>query len=165
MYDVPSERHVQLPLFGQSLCRPREHYIEAPEEQPRDQDKAQHHEGRHSGFLATRPDNFAQLDPRQRDELLEIGAVLRERNDDGAEREAGNHRQPTQPYRLVAEQVEAGDARNHEKDRDYELHGIRRAAVLSFNVFCHINRWQARRESNPQPAVLETAALPIELLA
>ncbi len=25
--------------------------------------------------------------------------------------------------------------------------------------------WQARRESNPQPAVLETAALPIELLA
>src|SRR5262245_26941104 len=27
------------------------------------------------------------------------------------------------------------------------------------------NRWQARRESNPQPAVLETAALPIELLA
>src|SRR5512137_2635309 len=26
-------------------------------------------------------------------------------------------------------------------------------------------KWQARRESNPQPAVLETAALPIELLA
>ena len=25
--------------------------------------------------------------------------------------------------------------------------------------------WQARRASNPQPAVLETAALPIELLA
>jgi hypothetical protein len=25
--------------------------------------------------------------------------------------------------------------------------------------------WQARQESNPQPAVLETAALPIELLA
>jgi hypothetical protein len=24
--------------------------------------------------------------------------------------------------------------------------------------------WQGRRESNPQPAVLETAALPIELL-
>ena len=26
-------------------------------------------------------------------------------------------------------------------------------------------KWQARRESNPQPAVLETAALPIEPLA
>ncbi len=25
--------------------------------------------------------------------------------------------------------------------------------------------WQARRDSNPQPAVLETAALPLELLA
>jgi hypothetical protein len=29
----------------------------------------------------------------------------------------------------------------------------------------HFLAWQARRESNPQPAVLETAALPIELLA
>src|SRR5690554_3090073 len=28
-----------------------------------------------------------------------------------------------------------------------------------------LEKWQARRESNPQPAVLETAALPIELLA
>ncbi len=28
----------------------------------------------------------------------------------------------------------------------------------------HSCYWQARRESNPQPAVLETAALPIELL-
>jgi hypothetical protein len=28
-----------------------------------------------------------------------------------------------------------------------------------------LRKWQARRESNPQPAVLETAALPIELLA
>ena len=28
-----------------------------------------------------------------------------------------------------------------------------------------ILRWQARRESNPQPADLESAALPIELLA
>src|SRR6478752_3765048 len=27
------------------------------------------------------------------------------------------------------------------------------------------NQWHARRDSNPQPAVLETAALPIELLA
>src|SRR5687767_12350426 len=33
--------------------------------------------------------------------------------------------------------------------------------VVRFFLFL----WQARRESNPQPAVLETAALPIELLA
>ena len=32
------------------------------------------------------------------------------------------------------------------------------------NYLCLV-KWQARRESNPQPAVLETAALPIELLA
>src|SRR5690349_3301643 len=29
----------------------------------------------------------------------------------------------------------------------------------------HSLKWHARRDSNPQPAVLETAALPIELLA
>jgi hypothetical protein len=28
-----------------------------------------------------------------------------------------------------------------------------------------MNQWQARRASNPQPSVLETDALPIELLA
>src|SRR5678815_3520904 len=39
------------------------------------------------------------------------------------------------------------------------------AAVVCFASSFMFNRWQARRESNPQPAVLETAALPIELLA
>src|SRR5262245_30610455 len=41
------------------------------------------------------------------------------------------------------------------------------AAVASGTLISSVmrNRWQARRESNPQPAVLETAALPIELLA
>ena len=37
--------------------------------------------------------------------------------------------------------------------------------VSSTHVFLPAFKWQARRESNPQPAVLETAALPIELLA
>ena len=32
-------------------------------------------------------------------------------------------------------------------------------------MYPDVEKWQARRESNPQPAVLETAALPIELLA
>src|SRR6185295_671702 len=39
------------------------------------------------------------------------------------------------------------------------------AAVVCFASSFMFYRWQARRESNPQPAVLETAALPIELLA
>src|SRR5258708_5582166 len=37
--------------------------------------------------------------------------------------------------------------------------------VISRPVYLGSSKWQARRESNPQPAVLETAALPIELLA
>jgi hypothetical protein len=38
-------------------------------------------------------------------------------------------------------------------------------AVCCLTSSFMFHRWQARRESNPQPAVLETAALPIELLA
>ena len=37
--------------------------------------------------------------------------------------------------------------------------------ILPIVIKSHFLTWQARRESNPQPAVLETAALPIELLA
>ena len=33
------------------------------------------------------------------------------------------------------------------------------------NGFVILEKWQARRESNPQPTVLETATLPIELHA
>jgi hypothetical protein len=41
-----------------------------------------------------------------------------------------------------------------------------KAEVLPLNYArkTAIFSWQARRESNPQPTVLETAALPIELL-
>src|SRR5581483_6836077 len=38
------------------------------------------------------------------------------------------------------------------------------AAPTAKTPRANLPKWQARRESNPQPAVLETAALPIELL-
>ena len=42
----------------------------------------------------------------------------------------------------------------------------RTGALIRCLLSLYIDRgWQARRDSNPQPAVLETAALPIELLA
>ena len=37
--------------------------------------------------------------------------------------------------------------------------------LVSHLHFITSEKWQARRDSNPQPAVLETAALPVELLA
>ena len=40
-----------------------------------------------------------------------------------------------------------------------------RSVCAAFSYAVSPEEWQARRESNPQPAVLETAALPIELLA
>src|SRR5438105_12885249 len=46
---------------------------------------------------------------------------------------------------------------DHDEDREAELHLVRRTGVLNLDFVRHINPWQARRESNPQPAVLETA--------
>ena len=49
---------------------------------------------------------------------------------------------------------------------DLFRHVLRRVPGLSpLPIRITRSDWQARRESNPQPAVLETAALPIELLA
>src|SRR5688572_2010538 len=42
--------------------------------------------------------------------------------------------------------------------------GFATIEVFSVASICFLG-WQAKRGSNPQPAVLETAALPIELLA
>ena len=39
------------------------------------------------------------------------------------------------------------------------------AACRLQSAACRLFHWQAKRESNPQPPVLETGALPIELLA
>src|SRR4051812_1116050 len=39
------------------------------------------------------------------------------------------------------------------------------AITRLLNPIAKFEGWQARRESNPQPPVLETGALPIELLA
>src|SRR5208282_1652420 len=98
-------------------------------------------------------------------ELGKRPAIDGEAHDDRAQHQAREHRQPADPARLARKVVIAGDARDHDRDRSVELHLVRGARVLNFDLVCHINPWQARRESNPQPAVLETAALPIELLA
>src|SRR6185503_16117994 len=95
----------------------------------------------------------------------------------GRQQQTDHHHAPAQPHILVAQQVEPRHAREDEQDRDPEFCLVRRSGGLDFDVFCHCFTkkvvrgtardcpWQARRESNPQPAVLETAALPIELLA
>ena len=73
------------------------------------------------------------------------------------------------------EQIEARDARRQNGDARGELRRVERGRAFLY-LFSHVitacaalctapEKWQARRESNPQPAVLETAALPIELLA
>src|SRR4051795_22206 len=38
-------------------------------------------------------------------------------------------------------------------------------STVAVFILCNAPNWQDRRESNPQPPVLETGALPIELLS
>ena len=78
-------------------------------------------------------------------------------------------RRPARPgFRAALEHVKRHDAADHEYDGGDQLGGVggcRLPLDVCFASSFMFNRWQARRESNPQPAVLETAALPIELLA
>jgi hypothetical protein len=66
------------------------------------------------------------------------------------------HRQHAQDHCLLGEQVEASHAgsQNNQRQRKLDLVG---------HFVRALKEWQGRRESNPQPSVLETDALPIEL--
>src|SRR5690606_21900284 len=79
---------------------------------------------------------------------------------------------------LVLEPVEGEHAGDGEQQRQGVLHDVAcRGGLVGQRLarqkrrLCGSARrgacrgWHARRDSNPQPAVLETAALPIELLA
>src|SRR5262249_33502243 len=89
------------------------------------------------------------------------------------------HAERAQRDRRVAEVVIGDETDERDRDRSRELgridHGrfsfylgihasLRRRVTRSAELTAS-RGWQARRVSNPQPAVLETAALPIELLA
>ena len=125
--------------------------------------------GRLERLLARRPHDLAQLDARELDEPAELRAVAAENaTTSGSEHQTADDRRPAQPGPLVLEQVIARDAGDHQYDRNGERFALSAATAVPepLSSFCHIKLdWQARRESNPQPAVLETAALPIELLA
>src|SRR5207342_272488 len=78
------------------------------------------------------------------------------------------------PRRPILEPVEGEHARSGDQDRQRDHHHVARGGGLGlFDLAVHPfpitrrprSKWHARRDSNPQPAVLETAALPIELLA
>src|SRR5690606_31420906 len=122
------------------------------------------------------PDHLAQLEPGLRQEITHL-RPLRGQHEHGERRQQAEHdRADTHRRRpLALEPVEHDNARDdqHHGQRVLEdvaggrLPGLFHPAVqinlLSLRV--RPSGWHARRDSNPQPAVLETAALPIELLA
>src|SRR5262245_26116407 len=153
------------PLPGKSLGCPGETEIDQPEEQAGYDHEDEHSERHLQRLLPRGPHDLAKLDARVEHELLEAAAVSRHRHYQRAKQKTGNDADPAQPRGLRRQQVIAGDAAHYEQRRHHSLCLVRRGGVRDLDFFCHANRWQARRESNPQPAVLETAALPIELLA
>src|SRR5690606_17029476 len=151
---------------GQQFRRPGKNHVEQPEERAHHDGKAEHQRGRDPGLLLGGPEHLAQLAARILDEAPERAAARGREEHHAAGNQAGNHHAPAHPQGMGGKHVVAGHASGHEDGRYPQRRGARAAFLLPY-LFVHVSvtRWQARRESNPQPAVLETAALPIELLA
>ena len=129
--------------------------------------------GRPDRILAARPDHLAQFHPRGLRELAEFAAVPAqpERTRRPHDQAAGDHGQreaPGRPRRTNRTPRSRRAARGSTASSARVFRRRRQSVVCTSAMFaagpCDLLRWQGRRESNPQPAVLETAALPIELL-
>src|SRR5690606_7950935 len=136
------------------------------EEEAHEYRESEHQRRGDPGFLPGRPEHLAQFIARILRELPERAATRRQEEHQCAGHHPRDHHAPPQPCRMRGEHVIAGHPRCDQHAR-YPQRRVARAAFLLSNRFVHCSAtcWQARRESNPQPAVLETAALPIELLA
>src|SRR5690606_10147518 len=152
-------------------------HVEPGQDQAEDYHRDDHHPGGAGGFLARRPDHLAQLEPGFGQEFPDLGTLLARQEDHQARQQAGGDRQGAKRTRPLLEPdvgIDAGGDQKHGKRVlddiagaggpglfDLAVHPARRTVRFRDRVI----RWHARRDSNPQPAVLETAALPIELLA
>src|SRR6516162_4343922 len=153
--------------------------IEQPEEHAHDQREHEHRYRRLDRFLAGRPDNPTQLSARGVDETPERLALRGLQPDEHRDPERHEHPKGAQRDGRVAEVVVGDETDERDGDRRHELgrvdyrrfslylgfHGLLQETGRGAPSSPRLRGWQARRVSNPQPAVLETAALPIELLA
>src|SRR6056297_3664755 len=144
--------------------------IQPPEEQAEDQREHEHRDRRLGGLLLGRPDHLADLDARALDEPPERLALGAGHAHADADARGDQHHEHPQRQGELRIPVVAEDARHQDRGGDYQLDRIQRAGFRYFSLCVHACtstriEWQARRDSNPQPAVLETAALPVELLA
>src|SRR5690606_33548173 len=96
--------------------------------------------------------------------VAELGG---EEHHDAGHYAAADRQHPGDVRPLALEPVEGEHAGRRQQDRHRVPGEVRRrGGATLFNPRIHaLIPWHARRDSNPQPAVLETAALPIELLA
>src|SRR5258708_15905100 len=116
------------------------------------------------------PHHWGQRAAWGRRNLHALSAVRAAQKTPRPRRESENHHADTQRQRRLVVPVERRDAAQNRDDRQNQERvvlgrGDRRCLHFSHVLTLFLGpRWQGRRESNPQPAVLETAALPIELL-
>ncbi len=173
MHDVPTLSH-ETPLTNNQGNKPTEQGIEPPQQQRHYQDNRDHDQCGLRGFLTGRPNNFTNLDAsffQQNRERLATSSLKRH---EGSNSTQSNQTQNTIQNRLSREVLITYDTHNNQGSDNQPLDQIK-ARVFGFSLNIHsrrscerharfVRKWQVRRESNPQPAVLETAALPIELL-
>src|SRR5262249_4606996 len=127
-----------------------------PQEHRHDHHEAEHRRRGLERFLARRPYHLLRLDHRFLGEDEELLPRLGRPSHRRARGEAREHARHAQHHRALREEIEPRDARDQQKHRYRRFDFVRHPLFVS---------WQAKRESNPQPSVLETDALPVELLA
>src|SRR5690606_2338225 len=154
--------------------KPTEQGIEPPQQQRHHQNNGNHDKSGLRGFLAGRPDNLTNFDARFFQQHRERLATSSLKRHESSKTTQHNQTQNAIQNRLGREVLITYDTHNNQGSDNQPLDQIK-ARVFGFSLSIHsrgscerhakfVRKWQVRRESNPQPAVLETAALPIELL-
>src|SRR5581483_12272504 len=163
--------------------------VNQPQQQREHDDHENDDAGGLDGLVLRGPDHLAHFELRLGKETARAAAWRREGGDGQGHDDGGENGDETQRRRGpdVAEVGVADDTGSQHQHGQHQLADIGTACAFGlFSLGIHAymrmprssatglrdtsaiiprRRWHARRDSNPQPAVLETAALPIELLA
>ncbi len=173
MHNVPTLSH-GTPLTNNQGNKPTEQGIKTPQQQRHHQNHRNNDQSRLRGLLAGWPNNLANLNAglfQQNRESLTTNSLQRYKRSNTTQ---NDQPQNTVEDRLSGEVLITDNTHNNQGSDNQPLDQIK-ARVFGFSLNIHsrgscerrarfVRKWQVRRESNPQPAVLETAALPIELL-
>src|SRR6185503_16749719 len=153
-------RSCLFPSEKQVVQHPLECLVADPKKNRHHQDECKYRRGRLDRLLARGPYHLLHFGPGLEREAEELLAGRGQPGHRRAEGDSRRHREQPQHQRGVAQPVEAQIPAPRRTTASASL--ALSAIDVVFSVVIY-SVWQGQRASNPQPSVLETDALPIEL--